>query len=1005
MRARKLGLFLTSVAIIGLIIFSSFLTSKVFGATRATLPNLNKSGSANIPKGANFDEAVVLGHQVTSSEIQTIRNKVGVSVEGRDYNQIVDGHGTGLRAPTASEWQEISQTAQTVESVAYLNSPSSVDNSLLSCFPPIGNQGGEGSCVAWAVGYYVKTFQEAQEHGWDLSGATWVGGYSGYPTSSYQDEVMSPDFIYHLINGGVDSGATFEDAINLMCSVGVSSWETMPYSWTDHASWPSEQAWTEASYYRSESSGIHYLGISTDQGLNSLKNWIAADNLAIIGVDAHKIVNQATHVSLLTSDDMLTLDNYVNPDINHANTIVGFDDSLTYTEGGQQAQGAFKIANSWGIGGWENIDDGFYWISYEAMKQQVGFCMFFDDIIGYQPELTATFRIDHAARGECQIIVGAGSPSSPIATKSFTQHINGGSFPFPSNNIVFDITELGNQLPRLFNESYYLKVRDLGTPMTGTVTGFSVGDTSSSDAPQSTVNNNDVYLTLCNLVITSELWVSPTSGPAGTAITLVGVGFTPDSSVNLSYLNPATSSWVSVVNDTATNSEGQFSYDLNAPDLLQSGLAGDHPAAFDTILLRAMDNDNGLFCDTSTPYSEWRRGLTRVGNAEASWLYGDNTDLTSAVAVVSGQTLLVEGQWFSPDDVTVFWDGTTTMGTAQTNEIGYFNASFTVPTTIAGRHEIVLVNGNVDFHVSVARLPTTADDYDGSWHNSEFTINLTPDAGGCETYYKINEGTICRVSVDGQPLIVTEGGNNTLDYWSVDEFGNEELPHKTLADVKLDKVAPFGSIQIGSGAEYASSVYVTLILTAGDSLSGVNQVRFSNDGIWDTEAWEAPSATKNWTLTLGDGAKTVHYQIVDNAGLNSSYSVLIILDTTRPSVNAGQNQVVAMGSPVTFVASECEDNVGISSYVWNFGDGATVEGLSATHTYSSSGTYTATLTVQDLAGNTASSSVTITVQNNMGSNVPEFSSIFMLPLLVAVTFLSLIVKRKSSAKTRTKASR
>ena len=170
----------------------------------------------------------------------------------------------------------------------------------------------------------------------------------------------------------------------------------MPYNWADHATWPSEQAWTEAPLYRGNSSGIQYLDIGTNQGLDSLKNWIAAGNLATIGVDAYKIENQTTHVSLLTSDDMLTLDNYVSPNVNHANTIVGYDDSITYTEGGQPAQGAFKIANSWGKGGWEHISDGFYWISYEAMKQRVGLCMFYYDMNGYQPELTATFRIDHA---------------------------------------------------------------------------------------------------------------------------------------------------------------------------------------------------------------------------------------------------------------------------------------------------------------------------------------------------------------------------------------------------------------------------------------------------------------------------------------------------------------------------------------------------------------------------------------------------------------------------------
>jgi hypothetical protein len=371
------------------------------------------------------------------------------------------------------------------------------------------------------------------------------------------------------------------------------------------------------------------------------------------------------------------------------------------------------------------------------------------------------------------------------------------------------------------------------------------------------------------------------------------------------------------------------------------------------------------------------------------------------VSVVSGQTLQVEGAWFKPGDVTVLWDGTTSLGTAIANDTGYFTFSFSIPVTVGGRHDIVLRNGNSDFHVSVARVPSTTDDYSGSWRSSDFTINLLPDASNCETYYSINGGTVCRVSVDGQPRIAIEGSNIVLEYWSVDEFDNEELPHKTVTQIRLDKTAPSGSIQIGTGAQYTNSSLVTLTLTAHDSVSGVSQVRFSNDGVWDTESWETPVLTKDWTLTLWDGAKTVYYQIVDNAGLSATYSASVTLDTTQPSLSVGQNQVVAAGSPVTFIASG-EDNIGISSALWNFGDGANATGLTATHTYSSSGIYTATLTVQDGAGNTATSSFTVTVQNSAGSTVPEFSPVFLFPLVVALTLSAVVMKRSLSRQRRTK---
>jgi hypothetical protein len=97
---------------------------------------------------------------------------------------------------------------------------------------------------------------------------------------------------------------------------------------------------------------------------------------------------------------------------------------------------------------------------------------------------------------------------------------------------------------------------------------------------------------------------------------------------------------------------------------------------------------------------------------------------------------------------------------------------------------------------------------------------------------------------------------------------------------KRDTTPPVGSIIINNGDEYTSSTSVTLTLTAEDPESGVDEVRYSNTGIWDSP-WEKFSATKSWTLMSGDGVKTVYYQIKNNDNLLSiTYSDTIILDTS-----------------------------------------------------------------------------------------------------------------------------
>jgi len=294
--------------------------------------------------------------------------------------------------------------------------------------------------------------------------------------------------------------------------------------------------------------------------------------------------------------------------------------------------------------------------------------------------------------------------------------------------------------------------------------------------------------------------------------------------------------------------------------------------------------------------------------------------------------------------------------------------------------------------------PVTVNDYVGAWYVADFTINLTATdygSGVTENYYRINNGSIQSVSTHGQPRITTESANNTLEYWSVDNAGNEELPHKILTGIKLDKTAPAGSIMINNGDAYTNSTSATLTLTATDAASGVYQVRFSNDGVWDTEPWEAITTTKAWILPSGDGTKTVYYQIKDNAGLISeTYSNTIMLDTTKPVANAGQDKKVNVGETVAFDAGASTDDIAIASYEWEFGDGTRGTGRTTTHTYAKAGTYKVTLTVKDAAGNTTTHSITITVVEAFPTWI-AVAAIATIAVIIGVVFA--MRKRKPKA--------
>ena len=92
----------------------------------------------------------------------------------------------------------------------------------------------------------------------------------------------------------------------------------------------------------------------------------------------------------------------------------------------------------------------------------------------------------------------------------------------------------------------------------------------------------------------------------------------------------------------------------------------------------------------------------------------------------------------------------------------------------------------------------TVSDYDGKGRTSDFTIKLTTLndlAGPTAIYYRVNGGPTRSVGADGQPHITTQGGNNTLEYWSVDSHGIEEAPHNMLMEISLQ-----GGISSGMAA-------------------------------------------------------------------------------------------------------------------------------------------------------------------------------------------------------------
>jgi predicted outer membrane repeat protein len=127
--------------------------------------------------------------------------------------------------------------------------------------------------------------------------------------------------------------------------------------------------------------------------------------------------------------------------------------------------------------------------------------------------------------------------------------------------------------------------------------------------------------------------------------------------------------------------------------------------------------------------------------------------------------------------------------------------------------------------------------------------------------------------IDGEPRIMDGSG----DGGAIADMGVDEVTGPP------DPNPPTGTIVINSGSPGTVSLDVSLSMNVTDP-SGMSQMCISNTT--SCTSWEAFTTSKNWTLTAGEGTKTVYGWFRDTLGNTNSAPVTgtIALDTTPPLV-------------------------------------------------------------------------------------------------------------------------
>jgi hypothetical protein len=279
--------------------------------------------------------------------------------------------------------------------------------------------------------------------------------------------------------------------------------------------------------------------------------------------------------------------------------------------------------------------------------------------------------------------------------------------------------------------------------------------------------------------VIASLRMIPVAGAAGTTIIVNGNAFSPNALVNLSYVNQLTLAIVSIVNLTQSNALGQFNYTMNAPDVMVAPGPGDSTAPTTIFTFDAVQN--GTVAHYQANYTETQRGLLQLGRPRvgsvagnlqnATGVYGNLTSFNltptivgTTISVGVGDSFRIVGNSFYPGVVSTLWDNsidvTPTGNTA--NQTGYFNATFTVPTTGLGSHNITLIDSGLQKFIVFVNVVQS--------------ITMSPTSGPIGTVVTVNgfgfpsngvpTGNVYNVTV-------TFGSSTTVRAWSLTDANGQ----------------------------------------------------------------------------------------------------------------------------------------------------------------------------------------------------------------------------------------
>jgi PKD repeat protein len=232
---------------------------------------------------------------------------------------------------------------------------------------------------------------------------------------------------------------------------------------------------------------------------------------------------------------------------------------------------------------------------------------------------------------------------------------------------------------------------------------------------------------------------------------------------------------------------------------------------------------------------------------------------------------------------------------------------------------------------------------------------------------------------------------NGDQYYTQSEWSNGDVNCET--QTSHSATGPIAAI---SGPSFASQGTTQVFdPSASSNPNGYTSTTwdFGDDSV--SFARSSPTSISH-TFSTG-GAHTVKLTLVDRFGNLSSVSHVV--NVPQAVFSSTTAQPVA-ASPVSFDGSgSSAPGSSVSSFSWNFGDGATGSGATAIHAYSAAGTYDVALTITDALGDqdTVFQPVTVSQPVKTVASVPSAVISLASPYAVAGVPVSLNASRSTDS--------